>query len=162
MSPLWPLQGLLSWCLISVKSTHLKIRHSLMKFTGTKGARPSNEWQQHDCMTGYQDSSSSNGCQVTWCIDSSYNHVIFPQGAALWVGDYSGRTPLHIAASQGHHEMVHYLINCGCSVHHRDQYGRSPLDDSVRFNRHDIIRLLVQTGAHLTVASARLGMILCR
>lgn len=42
------------------------------------------------------------------------------------------------------------------------RYGHSPLDDAVRFNHHAVIELLVQTGAHLNVAPAKLGMLLCK
>jgi len=82
-------------------------------------------------------------------------------GASMCLGDYSGRTPLHIAAVNGDMPMVKYLLSYGASVHMCDMYGKSPLDDAVRFNKHDVIRLLVKTGAHLKLPAHRLGMVLC-
>ncbi|CAL8370411.1 unnamed protein product [Boreogadus saida] len=71
-------------------------------------------------------------------------------GSVLSLGDYDGRTPLHIAASEGHLEVVQYLLEHGSTVHGRDRYGDTPLSNAVLFRRKDIVRLLRKTGAHLS------------
>ena len=78
------------------------------------------------------------------------------------MNDYDLRTPLHVAACEGHYETVKYLLEYGAPVHVRDRFGHSPLDDAVRFVRFDIIKLLMDAGAHLRVPALTLGMHLCK
>ena len=86
---------------------------------------------------------------------------ILLQGAVYCNEDYDGRTPLHVAASEGHVDVVRHLLQNGALVHKRDRYGCNPLDDAVRFNHHDVIALLVETGARLSLQSFKLGIELC-
>ncbi|CAG5866400.1 unnamed protein product [Menidia menidia] len=71
-------------------------------------------------------------------------------GSNLCLGDYDGRTPLHVAASDGHLKMVQYLLENGASVHAKDRYGDTPLSNAVRFRQKDTVKLLRKTGAHLS------------
>ena len=86
------------------------------------------------------------------------------QGAQFNFGDYDGRTVLHVACCEGHLDMIRFLLSSSTrpSVHVRDRYGHTPLDDAIRFNRHDVIKLLRETGAHLNLFPAKLGMMLCQ
>lgn len=65
------------------------------------------------------------------------------------IPDYDGRTPLHIAASEGHLECVTLLLHEGAHIHIRDRFGHSPLLDALRFRREDIVKILLKAGAHL-------------
>uniref|UniRef100_A0A8C4ZAW5 asparaginase n=1 Tax=Gadus morhua TaxID=8049 RepID=A0A8C4ZAW5_GADMO len=71
-------------------------------------------------------------------------------GSILSLGDYDGRTPLHIAASEGHLKVVQYLLEHGSTIHGRDRHGDTPLSNAVLFRRKDIVRLLRKAGAHLS------------
>ncbi|KAM4543243.1 60 kDa lysophospholipase isoform 2-T2 [Odontesthes bonariensis] len=71
-------------------------------------------------------------------------------GSNLCLGDYDGRTPLHVAASNGHHKMVMYLLANGASVHAKDRNGDTPLSNAVRFKQKKIVQLLRKTGAHFS------------
>ena len=55
------------------------------------------------------------------------------QGGDFNIPDYDGRTPLHLACSEGHLEVVKYLLLNGASVHMTDRFNHTPLDDAVRF-----------------------------
>ncbi|XP_028251857.1 60 kDa lysophospholipase isoform X2 [Parambassis ranga] len=71
-------------------------------------------------------------------------------GSNLCLGDYDGRTPLHIASCEGHLKLVQYLLSHGASVHAKDRYGDSPLGNAVRFRHKEVVKLLRKTGAHFT------------
>ncbi len=43
--------------------------------------------------------------------------------------DYDGRTPLHIACSQGHEDIVQVLLSRGAHVHLRDRWGNTAIDE---------------------------------
>ena len=45
-------------------------------------------------------------------------------------GDYDQRTPLHLASTFGHLEVVKYLISNGVKVNPLDRWGATPLNDA--------------------------------
>ncbi|XP_049917346.1 60 kDa lysophospholipase isoform X2 [Epinephelus moara] len=71
-------------------------------------------------------------------------------GSNLCLGDYDGRTPLHIAACEGHLKLVQYLLSNGATVYAKDRYGDTPLCNAVRFRHREVVKLLRKTGAHLS------------
>lgn len=71
-------------------------------------------------------------------------------GSNLCLVDYDGRTPLHVAACEGHLKMVQYLLSHGASVHTKDRYGDTPLCNAVRFRHKEVVKLLRKTGAHFS------------
>ncbi|KAK8568112.1 hypothetical protein V6N12_006676 [Hibiscus sabdariffa] len=58
------------------------------------------------------------------------------------VGDCIGRTPLHIAASNGHEKCVLVLLKHACNVHLRDMNGNTALWDAISSKHHAIFRIL--------------------
>ncbi|XP_078031168.1 60 kDa lysophospholipase isoform X2 [Epinephelus lanceolatus] len=71
-------------------------------------------------------------------------------GSNLCLGDYDRRTPLHIAACEGHLKLVQYLLSNGATVYAKDRYGDTPLCNAVRFRHREVVKLLRKTGAHLS------------
>ncbi|KAJ1974631.1 hypothetical protein H4R34_004647, partial [Dimargaris verticillata] len=61
--------------------------------------------------------------------------------------DYDGRTPLHLAASEGRVAACEFLLNNGASVHVLDHFGHTPLFDAVRKRSQPCVEMLVQAGA---------------
>lgn len=112
---------------------------------------------------------------------SQLGHVIFPAlvnsaviannlpkieqyqcyGANLAAINYDGRTALHIAAREGHYDIVNYLLSFGVPVHVRDKNNRTALMEAVSSNRCDIIKILVKCGAYLTGEPSSIGNFLC-
>lgn len=53
-------------------------------------------------------------------------------GIPLERGDYDLRTPLHLAAAEGHDDVVRYLLGQGVDPNPRDRWGGTPLSDARR------------------------------
>ena len=65
------------------------------------------------------------------------------QGINLNISDYDGRTPLHLAASEGHLEVVKYLVNKGVDITPKDRWGNTALADAI-LNKQDHIALYLK------------------
>ncbi|KAK0210996.1 L-asparaginase [Desarmillaria ectypa] len=61
----------------------------------------------------------------------------------------SGRSPLHIAALNGHAESVNLLLQSGALVHLRDTLGHTPLYYAARQGHRGVVGVLIQAGASL-------------
>ena len=67
-------------------------------------------------------------------------------GIDLNGGDYDGRTPLHLAASEGHDKVVRYFITRGVNVNPRDRWGGTPLADAMRQHHDKVVSMLKHAG----------------
>ncbi|KAK2652563.1 hypothetical protein Ddye_012419 [Dipteronia dyeriana] len=73
--------------------------------------------------------------------------------------DYDGRSPLHLAASRGYEDIVHFLIQGGVDINIKDKFGNTPLLEALK-NGHDrVASLLVKEGVSLDIDEA--GSFLC-
>ena len=59
-------------------------------------------------------------------------------GVDLNVGDYDGRTALHLAACEGHLDVVKFLVSRGVRTNITDRWNNTPLSDAKR-EQHDSI-----------------------
>ncbi|XP_047677514.1 60 kDa lysophospholipase isoform X2 [Tachysurus fulvidraco] len=89
-------------------------------------------------------------CAAAKIGDVEALEAIKEMGANLSMEDYDGRTPLHIAACEGHLKLVQYLLSLGATVYAKDRYGNTPLRNAVRFRHKDVVKLLRKTGAHFS------------
>lgn len=51
-------------------------------------------------------------------------------GISLNEGDYDMRTPLHVAVSSGHIDVIKYLLSIGVDINCKDRWGSTPLNDA--------------------------------
>ena len=63
-------------------------------------------------------------------------------GVDINKGDYDHRTALHLAASEGHDDIVKYLISKKADINATDRWGRKPIDDAKTNNHNDIVAML--------------------
>jgi len=65
-------------------------------------------------------------------------------------GDYDNRTPLHLAAEEGHIEAVKLLVDSGADINATDRWGGTPLQGSLKHNHTQIAKFLKKHGARET------------
>ncbi|OVA13884.1 Cyclic nucleotide-binding domain [Macleaya cordata] len=73
--------------------------------------------------------------------------------------DYDGRSPLHLAASEGYEHIACFLIQEGVNVKISDKFGHTPLFEAIKKGHDRVASLLVKEGASLNIDDA--GSCLC-
>jgi len=65
------------------------------------------------------------------------------QGVDMNIGDYDGRTALHLAAAEGHLRCVRFLLET-CKVQHdvKDRWGQTPISEAILFKHTKVAALL--------------------
>ena len=65
------------------------------------------------------------------------------RGTEIDQSDYDGRTAIHLAASEGHIQIVEFLIDNGLqNFSPLDRWGNTPLDDARRGNHSAVVEYL--------------------
>lgn len=86
--------------------------------------------------------ASGNVSTVHDALRGSLKHL-------LGEADYSGNTPLHVAATGPSEKILELLLINGASVHLRNKAGRTPLFLAANAGLDKHVRLLRASGAHL-------------
>jgi ankyrin repeat protein len=68
--------------------------------------------------------------------------ALVASGVDLGGCDYDGRTPLHLAASEGQLSIVKYLAVHGVELEPVDRWGGTPLSDAQKGNHTSIVQFL--------------------
>ena len=68
-------------------------------------------------------------------------------GTNFEIGDYDGKTPLHIAAKCGQIEVLKYLITGGVNLNAKDNEGRSALFEAILQKNEETCKILIDAGA---------------
>ena len=77
--------------------------------------------------------------------------LLLDRGADACMCDGSGKTPLHLAAADGHYEAVQILLEHCAEVNSRDEKGSTPLLLATEKGNHNVVRLLLDHKADAQV-----------
>jgi len=92
-------------------------------------------------------------------LPSVIRHVESPGCPGVNFRDYDRRTAVHVAASEGHLDVVRYLVGRGARVNRSDRWGGSPLDDAHRHRHADVAGYLRSRGGRTGSSDASAGLI---
>ncbi|XP_053522082.1 60 kDa lysophospholipase isoform X5 [Artibeus jamaicensis] len=102
-------------------------------------------------------------CAAAHAGDTEALQALAELGSDLSLQDFSGQTPLHVAARRGHAGVVTMLLQRGVDVNARDEDGLSPLLLAVRGRHLGVVGLLRAAGACLSPPELEdAGTELCR
>ena len=100
-------------------------------------------------MAASQQAESQKTAELIWAAstgDLETMYRLVAQGVPLGIADYDLRTPLHLAAAEGHVDVVKYLVAHRVDLQPRDRWGNTPLDDAVRHGRTAVAAALKHAG----------------
>jgi len=86
-------------------------------------------------LASYEEQESQKLCELASKGDLTGIKWLVNRGAHPNGGDYDGRTPIHLAASEGRLEILQYLSSIkGFNINVVDRFGGTPLVDAIRGN----------------------------
>ncbi|KAK5691485.1 hypothetical protein LTR97_011478 [Elasticomyces elasticus] len=90
------------------------------------------------------------------CSDESVVHKLLDPavGATVDTRNRKGRTALHIAASQGRHDLVRCLLHHDADIEAKDNDGETPIVAAVKGGHRDIVQDLLDRGANATTKNS--------
>ena len=98
-----------------------------------------------------------NLCQAARVGDFSKVVRLVTPGVDIETIDIHGRTPLSLAAANGHLKVVKFLVDHGAEMETKDIHGRPPLFRAVFYGKSDVVEFLEEVIAQRQRQAADIG-----
>jgi len=121
----------------AVRGGHKKVETLLLENGATHGYADYSEEQ----------AIGENLCKAAARGDLNQIRNLVAKGASVDAHDYDRRSALHLAAAEGHEEVVEYLIRHKANVQAVDRFGANALMDAIRGRHSNVQQILFQAGA---------------
>eukprot|EP00252_Welwitschia_mirabilis_P004144 TRINITY_DN14367_c0_g1_i3.p1 TRINITY_DN14367_c0_g1~~TRINITY_DN14367_c0_g1_i3.p1 ORF type:complete len:437 (-),score=71.32 TRINITY_DN14367_c0_g1_i3:101-1411(-) len=98
------------------------------------------------------ESSVADGLELLYLAnkgDSEGIKDLLDNGMDVNSKDFDSRTALHVAACEGHVDVVNLLIRRGANVNAKDRWGSTPLADAIHYENEEVRGILEAHGARL-------------
>lgn len=116
---------------------------------GKRGAISSRPRGNLELLTGREQVEAQTTAELIWAAsegDLVSIYRLVARGVPLGAADYDFRTPLHLAAAEGHLNVVTYFLAQKVHLNPLDRWGNTPLDDASRHGRKEVAALLKRSG----------------
>eukprot|EP00960_Hanusia_phi_P051994 761167-Hanusia_phi.AAC.1 len=121
----------------AMRGNHRKVTE-LLKEAGALGL--SDEHSDHGMTMG------ERMCKAASRGDLEEIKSLVAKNASVNACDYDRRSALHLAAAEGHHEVVAFLVIYGANVNCTDRWGGDPLKDAIRGGHSQVQTILRNAG----------------
>jgi len=130
------------------------IRHEkadVQAFLTSHGARQGRQAGQRT-----KEELATDMCQAAFAgRQSDLCHIVRELHVDVNIGDYDGRTAMHLAASEGKLNVVKVMVEeLKAECNPVDRWGGTPLDDAMRHKRDRVTTYLEEKGAHKGLMSS--------
>jgi ankyrin repeat protein len=80
-------------------------------------------------------------------------------GVKASAADYDHRTALHLAAAEGHLDVIKFLVQQGADVNSLDRFGNAPLDEAILHGNDEEAEFLRSVNANVGMAAKPLLLV---
>jgi len=99
-------------------------------------------------------------CSVVHLGDIDKLKMLIKNGADINHPDFAGRSPLHVAATQGKEAVLKFIIEQGANIHARDHSNDTPLLSAVKSGQEKCVKILYECGGSLGLNDSNLADLL--